>query len=413
MKIKINKNISSDFFSSLIIAFLMTGIFTLSGTTDALSMLLIYIVAALYIVNACIKTRFKCLNYFTTPVAGWYLLFSSMMFFYGFFGEHTEEYSLIFHFSNIIYVLFIGIIMYYKRTRVLYVFTTACKLTIIFETVYLIINDLEILLSKIGDIIAGNSHYRFGETGAGNVNLTAMAYVFMLIPILYEIRSKRNLKLNYILLIIGLLVILLTGSKKGIIGFVIILICLEVSLNKTNALKWLKGIGVMCVLILIVRIVPLFYNMIWTRMETMIQTLISFNITDEASTSMRMKFITTALQTFWDKPLFGHGWYSFAYESGFGYYTHCNFTELLFNLGLVGLVLYYLFPIFIVTKCKKTSKQNKVMAIIYLSVLIFFDTSAVTFYSSNLCAYIGFSFLYMLVKYSSSIENIGIYERIR
>lgn len=403
MKLVLKKNNIQDWTASFIISILMGGAFTLSGTTDAYWIFLIFLISSVYIAKMILKTNLKALNYLATPASVWFLGIATLIFLYGSFGQHKGDYSFIYHFTNIIYVMFICITLYYKRKNLLQVYTNACVITLVYETIYLVINDYHNLINNFADIITGNSYYRFGTTGAGNVNVTSMTYVFLLIPIIYQMFQKKNLKRNWLILVVGTLVIVLTGSKKGIIALLLTLLCMIFIYKKAKVMNLIKWGTVTLFLMVVIYSVPLFHNLIWVRLEGMIQLLLMSDFSGESSTVLRMRYIVLALKNFWEKPIFGHGWHSFAYLYGNGAYSHCNITEILFSCGLFGLIVYYWFPICLLLKKEKRKSSIKSLIFSYIIVLLFFDIGAVTFYSA-IFAYIGFALVYLLMRYSS-VDN--------
>ena len=68
---------------------------------------------------------------------------------------------------------------------------------------------------------------------------------------------------------------------------------------------------------------------------------------------MRHKYRNAAILGWLKSPVWGHGYDSFhfynAVVNGHDVYSHNNFTELLYNLGVVGFIVYYFqyFKIFI------------------------------------------------------------------
>jgi O-antigen ligase len=62
----------------------------------------------------------------------------------------------------------------------------------------------------------------------------------------------------------------------------------------------------------------------------------------ESSFLTRSNMIKEALSMWMDSPIWGNGNEAFRVQSGYGSYSHCNYTELLANYGLLGLTLFYL-----------------------------------------------------------------------
>lgn len=126
-----------------------------------------------------------------------------------------------------------------------------------------------------------------------------------------------------------------SGSKKAIIAIVAGVI----------AILWIKfGIKRLYkfLLISIAAIAALYFILNLPIFATMQKRLFSFleggtNFSDSVRKNMR----ETGMALFWSSPLLGHGLNAFEAISGFNVYSHCNFTELLANGGIIGFVLYY------------------------------------------------------------------------
>lgn len=95
--------------------------------------------------------------------------------------------------------------------------------------------------------------------------------------------------------------------------------------------------------------IPVLYNLIGFRLQGMIGIFNSASAMDSSSMT-RMKMIEIGLDIFRKNPLLGIGSGNYAYQA-FNYYglhrqvySHCNYVELLANIGLVGAALYYYIP---------------------------------------------------------------------
>lgn len=58
-------------------------------------------------------------------------------------------------------------------------------------------------------------------------------------------------------------------------------------------------------------------------------------------TNKRSGLMEDALAVWWQKPVFGHGIDQYRYSGSYTTYSHNNYTELLANFGVVGLIVYY------------------------------------------------------------------------
>lgn len=85
--------------------------------------------------------------------------------------------------------------------------------------------------------------------------------------------------------------------------------------------------------------------------------------TVDASSLEREFYRKTALTLFAQQPIIGIGFEGFsAYLTAIGYwhvaYSHCNYTELLCNLGIVGLCVYYSFYLVVIVLCFKNKRVS-------------------------------------------------------
>ena len=90
--------------------------------------------------------------------------------------------------------------------------------------------------------------------------------------------------------------------------------------------------------------VPVFYQTIGYRMESYILGIQGIE-EQGASAAIREKMRNMAITKWWNKPLFGYGFDSFKHYNitvtGHKFYSHCNYTELLYNGGIFYFLSYY------------------------------------------------------------------------
>lgn len=338
----------------------------------------------------------------------WITLFAIEMFIYGFFGKETEQYSLKFHMLNLVWIFMVLIILQNHKGKTKDIMAKTASIVITAMSTYILFNDFSMFIK----IFTNGEIGRIGATASGNVNATAISYVFLLIPILYKIGIDKSNK--YIpFAILGIVFMLLTGSKKGIIGLVIILCIIIISKAKNNKelVKTILKIGIMISIIAILSYcIPVLHNLLGERIENMVSSIMNFNENDQSSTGLRLNFILTAFTKAWDKPILGHGWSSFAPMYGYSslyqtnMYTHNNYAEILFSFGLLGLFLYYWFPIKMIVKTSKNAnKGRKTLGWLYIVNMLFIDFAAVTCYSSIL-GFLAFSIVNLVLKESEDKE---------
>lgn len=133
--------------------------------------------------------------------------------------------------------------------------------------------------------------------------------------------------------------------------------------------------------------IPILYTLVGNRIDQFLytlgikQNLLNTNM-DVSSTLKRMDMIKKAIQMFWEKPIFGWGIGAFAKYSGYGYYCHNNYMELLVSGGIIGFIIYYGYIGIRILKSKLYHKNEHtdLIYILLISILII-DMGTVNFYS--------------------------------
>ena len=106
----------------------------------------------------------------------------------------------------------------------------------------------------------------------------------------------------------------------------------------------------------------------------------------EASAEIRRDMIVKALEMFIQKPIFGWGIEGFAAHSGFGVYSHNNYTETLVSFGIVGFILLYSYKVVLLvaqfkTISKEKDKQKSMQSMIIfvaMSISLILDFAAIS-----------------------------------
>lgn len=176
----------------------------------------------------------------------------------------------------------------------------------------------------------------------------------------------------------------LTGSRGSIVQLLILFV-LIVIIDK-NFFKMITKLIIFVlastVVLLILRNVPILYENIWLRFGDMFSTITGEEIED-ASTQGRQFYKEIAWNMFLERPILGWGLDGFTcylrdYPVYKGYYieavySHCNFSELMANLGIAGLLVWYV-PTFVVLgvgfKYRDSHPMLKIMFFWLLSMII-------------------------------------------
>lgn len=157
--------------------------------------------------------------------------------------------------------------------------------------------------------------------------------------------------------------VVLSGSKTALIILglsVFVMVSLKDGAGSQRMLKnmMIGTIFMFLGLLLIVRI-PFFYHLIGARFLEFVEVMSGRRqvLVGEHSIYMRMTLIQYGLRGILEKPVIGHGLGSYLYYSPWpGRYSHANYIELWFNLGVVGLVLFY-WPCFTLIKYFRKAKR--------------------------------------------------------
>lgn len=403
MNLKLKTKIGQRDITVIIMALLLFTNLALFSAKYMLIVVLSVGIGLLYCVFLILKNVKKLKQIINSFPFLWCISFAAMMFLYGYLGEDKAAYSLGFHTMNLMYILIFLIIFYYFKNEVINLFADASAVAIYLISAF-------ILFTTEGDIISLILARNFGNTAVGNINTTAITYIFLLIPLIYLLLYKNEMK--YLLpTCIGIAFMFFTGSRKVVLS--ILVFFLLFAFEKTNSKRKLLNNIVASLMIVIIVVLlclynPFLYNVIGERFVNMFQVFFTYDVNDNSSTALRMTFIITSLIKCWDRPIFGHGWNSFANMYGWNsiyqtrLYTHCNYTEILFSFGLFGMLVYYWFP-FMILKRIRRSKDNgkKLFAAIMCYELLVIDISTVSCYSS-IIGFVGFIIAYISL---SSDEN--------
>ena len=233
---------------------------------------------------------------------------------------------------------------------------------------------------------------RLGTSMGNNSNgIAILCLISQLFAINFFIREKdnKNKKIIYLVSIIILsLVIILTASKKAIILMVLGPLFM-VTVYKDNFLIKIKtliiSITLVLILFLLIRDIPVIYNLAASRMEGLIN-LFTGNGTIDASTMERKYLATRAWEIFKENPIIGVGLNGFRYFTTVGRYAHCNYLELLADVGIIGTLIYYsiyLYSIKNILKKRKSIKRMNVYLVVFVIILAL-ELASVTYLSEGI-----------------------------
>lgn len=188
------------------------------------------------------------------------------------------------------------------------------------------------------------------------------------------------------LTVVMLYVIFVSGSRMSLIILAIPLIVFN--LGRKNVIKGLLYgmIAVVCLYFIVMKI-PVFYDILGTRVEDAFNVLTNNEQgTEDVS---RLYLIEIGWNKFWENPIWGYGINCFRvfsnqsyWFSGRNYYAHNNYIELMVDVGLIGLFIYYYFAHWYLYQKYKLIKDKEIkkVLLVLLLVIIISDIAWVAYY---------------------------------
>lgn len=271
-----------------------------------------------------------------------------------------------------------------------------------------------ILFSVINFLLLNNIITYFPEpfvesrfVGTLDNSNTLAIYLFLTIFLsMYYINKNPILFYSKYLLSFNILFVMYTltatGSKKGIILTIILILIYLVSnirLDKTIFTKLIKFILIFTIIIFTVKeIVNLEllidnFDRIIKRMTLAYEGI--SGIGGDTSTTDRLVLIEIAFEHFLSNPLFGIGNTSFT--AMYGFYAHNNYVDLLANLGIIGFLIYYSIHVLLIIKILKIKEASiKFLFLFFILTILLMDIALVSYYSKILIIIL--SLIYFLIE---------------
>ena len=237
-----------------------------------------------------------------------------------------------------------------------------------------------------------------GRLGGGteiNSNVLAIlcVYGFGLSMYLRKINKISQIA-NWFRLGFYILVILLTGSRKGLVMIILTIMIVQFTQDRRNVFKKLLVVaGSVAVFYILIMNVGVLYNIIGVRVENLLLAL-SGESSAEASLEDRQQLVAMGWEHFLEKPWTGYGYDCFKMVSGIGpkgkvaygtagFYSHNNYIELLFGGGIIGFLLYYLPVLYLLIKLAKSLGKNVCVPYLLAMVLsmLAVEYARVTYYA--------------------------------
>lgn len=221
-----------------------------------------------------------------------------------------------------------------------------------------------------------------------NVNALSFRIVIcfvLLLALTYAIKERRVLRTcGMVLCMLFVFFIVIMGSRRAlIICFVTTMLIILGYAN--NFAKTLKGIMIILAAVvgvyILINEIPALNNIIGRRLQSFMTALFrGGDILDDGRGTM----INTAIELFFQRPIFGWGMGTFRLISGIdNAYSHNTYVELLYTTGFPGVFFYYSILIVVIIKLKGLRKRNssRILCIALLATMLMSDFVAVNYSS--------------------------------
>jgi O-antigen ligase len=222
----------------------------------------------------------------------------------------------------------------------------------------------------------------FGKSVQYNANGIAIITGFSYLIYLYKYHMSSN-RLNLFILLWLIFIVLLSGSRKGILLLVIGTCLLLYLLNPQKRIKNVLTGGIIVIaLYWSIMYMPPLYDIIGSRMESLF-IMFSGNDVGDASIATRNLYIERGWNYFLARPWTGYGLDCFRDLPGsYGTYSHNNFIELLVSGGILSFLFYYYMHIVVIIKLYNQLNVNNISKFLFVIslLLIIMDWGMVTYY---------------------------------
>jgi O-antigen ligase len=212
-----------------------------------------------------------------------------------------------------------------------------------------------------------------------NTNEVSFWVVCAELMVFYKAYVKNGSKLNYILVVYFFYFALLSSSRKALVMGIAgpCLMILFSTYKKFYALRIILAIVLVAAIGMLVMTDDQLYEIIGRRMESMMNYFMNGRTRrEDSSLYVREYLISLAKQNFSESPLVGKGFMTFVriVENDYGMtglYAHNNYWQILSDLGIIGIIIYYSFYLYcLIMLIKRTVKDKSKLCLMFLTFII-------------------------------------------
>lgn len=233
---------------------------------------------------------------------------------------------------------------------------------------------------------------RLGTALGINANFLAISASFAFLMCFYFYLEKKGStyrnKFNSIIVNFTIfflfVVVLLTGSRKGLVIMLVGGVLLLYLLFPNRRLKYLiVSLFASFITYILIMNIPFLYNSIGMKVESLL-TFLGGSSTEEASLNTRNTLTERGWEYFLMEPYRGYGLDNFKnLPRTYGVYSHNNYIELLVSGGIIALFLYYISYVIALFKAYNGGRKgNPIMKLMFTIIILMMmaEYALVTYY---------------------------------
>jgi O-antigen ligase len=281
---------------------------------------------------------------------------------------------------------------------------------------------LIIATGQLPDIEEGE---RLGEEITGNANSFSVLLMLACALAFWKVLCSKNVIVKLICIVSAIFQMVLmaySGGRKTIIAVLICLVWFALSKDTHKKFRMIKNVliaaAAIAVFVLAITNIPFLYQLIGERFEGLFD-LMSGGESNISGDAMREKMIEIGLDRWMESPIWGYGVDTFKYYNktvtGHFYYAHNNYVEILYDLGIIGFVVYYGFIAYMTNELRKKWKSAPKYCSLGIGIIIMtlvYDFGGISFYTVFTIMMLAFAYTAINIAEKESLEPSGKGEKI-
>lgn len=251
----------------------------------------------------------------------------------------------------------------------------------------------------------------FGRIGYNNVtgnNINTLAYICVVAVAISFCKAYYYKKRAYYLCTaLELLYIVLSSSRKAlfVVAFLLFAMLMFYVNKRFYFLRLVLVISAVIGIAIAFLKVPALYNAAGFRLEKMIDYVVNNDASADRSLALRKGFGEISAQLFYSHPIIGTGLANNAYRIeqiyGLNVYAHNNYLELASGLGIVGLITYYWYYIYLLIGLGRRAYRGERLCVSMFLLLVATmvgEIAIVSYYDYNIQIMLTLCFCAMKLK---------------